>query len=504
MRLQVSCLDRIGLAREILAVLEQFDINTNAIDASAVGFVYLSIPTLSFEQLQQLMPRLRKITNVTDVRTVPYMPSEREHHTMKALLKALPDPILSVDLKGQITTVNAAALTLLNRKATELLLQPIHRIIPELAFEYGQTPMNAGQTAPMSIDGSHYLAEIVPIELPNEEGASIVAGAIIQLKSAVRLGKQFEALRQAHEGFDALLAVSETMQQQLEQARRFALLDAPLLLLGESGTGKTQLAKACHHASSAIETPLVAFFCRDYEALSVEKALFGSATEAGALQRAQGGTLLLHDIDALPKSAQSRLVAALQSGEFTANEQEPPLPVQCRLISTSQQSLSELCQHVRDDLLYRLSALTLTLPTLRERVADIMPLADLFLSHFREQFNKPQLQFTASCRDQIRRYSWPGNVRQLKNTLYQAAAAPATIRELTFEELAIPAEPAPAMMFDDEQLVSLEQTVKEFEADILRKLYPTYPSTRQLARKLGMSHTAIANKLREYGIGKQR
>ena len=121
MRLQVSCEDRLGLTRELLARLEEHAIDLRGIELDVSGFIYLHFPELGFERLQQLMPEIRRIKGVLDVKTVPFMPSEREHHQVQALMKALPDLIFTIDVRGKISHVNDAVLNILRLDLKDVL-----------------------------------------------------------------------------------------------------------------------------------------------------------------------------------------------------------------------------------------------------------------------------------------------------------------------------------------------------------------------------------------------
>ncbi|GAA4871935.1 transcriptional regulator TyrR [Ferrimonas pelagia] len=513
MRLRVSCQDRIGLAREILEVLEKHEININAIDAASEGFVYLQIPAPTFEQLQELMPMLRRIPNVTDVRTVPYMPSEREHYAMEALLRALPDPIFSLDLKANFSMVNDSTLAVFGAAAEAVLEQPAANFIQGFSFvRWLGCEDVLPQATTVTISGNQYLAEILPIYLPDEEGTKILAGAMVQLKSPARVGKQFNALREQRSGFDTLIADSERMAALIFEAQRMAQLEAPLLILGETGTGKEQLARACHEASLRQDKAFVVINCASLPDEVAESELFGLASspgevvKRGVIEQANGGTVFLDEVADMSPQLQVKLLRLIQDGCFRRVGDDTEITVDLRIVCASQKDLSELCQKgaFREDLYYRINVLNLQLPPLRERKADIIPLAELFLEHYSEQLGSPLRQLSAACRDFIRNYAWPGNVRQLKNAIFRAVSMADERGELTPEQLRLPAWSENFGYFDQEFEGTLDEAVKQFESSLLRRLYPAYPSTRQLARKLGVSHTAIANKLREYRIGKQR
>ncbi|MEX0584524.1 MAG: TyrR/PhhR family helix-turn-helix DNA-binding protein, partial [Natronospirillum sp.] len=156
----------------------------------------------------------------------------------------------------------------------------------------------------------------------------------------------------------------------------------------------------------------------------------------------------------------------------------------------------------RQDLFYRINVLSLHLPPLRERRADIPPLA----RHFVQRLAETSRRFVTLSDDSIqllRQQSWPGNVRELENALYRAVSQVEGDLILP-DHLGLPSADHTMAVQVSEFTGTLDESVKEFEARLLRALYPSYPSSRQLGRRLGLSHTAVANKLRDFGIGRRR
>lgn len=157
----------------------------------------------------------------------------------------------------------------------------------------------------------------------------------------------------------------------------------------------------------------------------------------------------------------------------------------------------------RQDLYYRLHVLTVSLPPLRERQADIMPLTEEFVRQFSREQGIKEPKLSAKLAHYLASYHWPGNVRQLRNVLYQALIQSAG-QELTPQDINLP-ELKDISPFSVDQLNgTLDELTKHFEASILARLYQDYPSTRKLAKRLNVSHTAIANKLREYGLSHKK
>lgn len=515
MRLEVSCEDRLGLTRELLDRLVEHNIDLRGIEIDTSGIIYLNFPELEFRDFQHLMPEIRRIPGVYDVKTIPYMPSEREHHEIEALLKALPDLVFSLDAKGKVTQANQSALTTLALPVEEVRGAALGSLVKGFSFSrWLEASEIRPQTCKLSIGGEEYLADLMPLFVAEEKGKQALAGAVVVLKSARRVGMHFSALHAVEVGgFEHLQAESQKMKQVLAQASKLAMQDAPLLIVGETGTGKELLARACHGASLRSSHPFMALNCAAMPDNVAESELFGYAPGAfgnntegkrGVLELASGGTLMLDEIGDMSPHLQTKFLRVLQDGVFRRVGDEQEVKVNVRFICTTQKQLLDLVHEgkFREDLYYRLNVLSLALPPLRERKADIMALAQQFVSRFASELQRPRPRFTRNMAEYLTAYRWPGNVRQLRNCLYRAMTL-LEGDEIEMEHVDLPVA-ADAMPLIDEWFEGgLDEAVKRFESRLLERLYPAFPSTRQLAKRLGVSHTAIANKLREYGISKK-
>ena len=515
MRLEVSCEDRLGLTRELLDRLVEHNIDLRGIEIDTSGIIYLNFPELEFRDFQHLMPEIRRIPGVYDVKTIPYMPSEREHHEIEALLKALPDLVFSLDSKGRVTQANQAALTTLGLSVDEVRGVALGSLVKGFSFtRWLEASEIKPQTCKLSLGGEEYLGDLMPLFVAEEKGRQALAGAVVVLKSARRVGMHFSALHAVEVGgFEHLQAESQKMKEVLAQAAKLAMQDAPLLIVGETGTGKELLARACHGASLRSSHPFMALNCAAMPDNVAESELFGYAPGAfgnntegkrGVLELASGGTLMLDEIGDMSPHLQTKFLRVLQDGVFRRVGDEQEVRVNVRFICTTQKQLLDLVHEgkFREDLYYRLNVLSLSLPPLRERKADIMALAQQFVARFASELQRPRPRFTRNMAEYLTAYRWPGNVRQLRNCLYRAMTL-LEGDELGPEHVDLPVA-ADAMPLIDEWFEGgLDEAVKRFESRLLERLYPAFPSTRQLAKRLGVSHTAIANKLREYGIGKK-
>lgn len=511
MRLQVFCENRVGIAHEILEILVQYEIDVHGIEADHLGRIYLNFPNLEFDTFKGIMPQIRMIQGVTDVSTVPYMPLEREQQELKTLMRALPEPIISVDPKGNIVIANNAAQRILKLNAEQAKGTPLKQWIKgfnvnKWLAQEDRTP----QSTFIQLKNTTYLCDIHPLAVSAYDPEQTVqAGAVLTFKSPERLGRQVSAFQQTSGEFDSVVAESASMKKIIRQAKKLSQLDAPFLLVGEIGTGKELLAKSCHQHSLRRDHVFLTANISGMPEDLVNKTLFGGLENGvavdGLLVKANSGTLFIDDIDQLPKSAQFRLLTYLQEHTITPQDCVKVSDIDCRIICATTCNLLERCEEgaFRSELYYRLNVLTLHLPNLQERRADILPLSDHFITRFSESQGK-FVSLSTAARNTLLQYSWPGNVRQLENALLRAVSL-LEGDALEPEHLHLPSlndDDNMNFVMDDKFEDTLDNAVRKFEAELLRRLYPAYPSSRQLGKKLGVSHTAIANKLRDYGIGK--
>ncbi|MBI6550355.1 transcriptional regulator TyrR [Xenorhabdus lircayensis] len=512
MRLEVTCQDRIGLTRELLDLLVLRNIDLKGIEISPARRIYLNFTQIDFNTFRLLMAEIRRINGVIDVRTVAFMPSEKEHRAMWTLLESVPEPIFSIDMKGNIELANPASLALFGLSKEKISQKNISYLINNHNFlRWLESEHHQPHSARLSIKGQDYEMDIIPMQLTDENQVVRCVGAVIMLRSAVHVESPLKKLTVNDDGaFEQIIAVSPKMVHVVEQARKMAMLDAPLLLIGETGTGKDEFAKACHLRSARVKQPFLGLNCASMPDDVVESELFGYAAGAypntpeckkGFFEQANGGTVLLDEIGEMSPQMQIKLLRFLNDGTFRRVGEDNEVKVNVRIICATQKNLIELVQkgEFREDLYYRLNVLTITLPPLRERQADILPLTDYFVARFAEEQGLEKPKFSYDLAQFLCGYHWPGNVRQLRNAIYHALTQLES-NKLCPQDIQLP-ELETEMAFNEDILVgSLDEISKRFERSVLTRLYRHYPSTRKLAKRLGVSHTAIANKLREYGL----
>ncbi|ECY5832916.1 transcriptional regulator TyrR [Salmonella enterica subsp. enterica serovar Enteritidis] len=481
MRLEVFCEDRLGLTRELLDLLVLRSIDLRGIEIDPIGRIYLNFAELEFTDFSSLMAEIRRISGVTDVRTVPWMPSEREHLALSALLEALPEPVLSLDMKSKVEMANPASCQLFAQSQERMRHHTAAQLINGFNFQrWLDGNPQSSHNEHVVINGQNFLMEITPVHLQNENDEYVLTGAVVMLRSTIRMGQQLQNLStQDLSAFSQIIAVSAKMKHVVEQARKLAMLSAPLLITGDTGTGKDLFAYACHQASPRSAKPYLALNCASIPEDAVESELFGHAPEGkkGFFEQANGGSVLLDEIGEMSPRMQAKLLRFLNDGTF---------------------------RRVGEDLYYRLNVLTLNLPPLRDCPQDIMPLTELFVARFADEQGVPRPKLSADLSTVLTRYGWPGNVRQLKNAIYRALTQLEGY-ELRPQDILLPDyDAATVAVGEDAMEGSLDDITSRFERSVLTQLYRSYPSTRKLAKRLGVSHTAIANKLREYGLSQKK
>lgn len=246
---------------------------------------------------------------------------------------------------------------------------------------------------------------------------------------AVRLKRQNTELRQRLDerfGFEGIVYVSPEMHRVIDRLKRIAPTDATVLITGESGTGKEMIAQAIHQNSPRRNKRIVELNTRAVSENLVESELFGHVKGAftdavgdrvGAFEYANGGTLFLDEVGDMPMSTQIKLLRVLEEHEITRVGDNKSIKVNVRLISATNRPLEEMVEAgtFRNDLYFRIKVVTVTLPPLRERRDDIVPLMDHFRKMFLKRHNQPTAHFTPDVTKRFFAYDWPGNIRQLRN-----------------------------------------------------------------------------------------
>lgn len=326
----------------------------------------------------------------------------------------------------------------------------------------------------------------------------------------------------ARYGFPRIVGEHPSMKEASEMAQRVAAAESTVLLLGESGTGKELFARAIHHLSARSAAPFVALNCAAIPEGLVENELFGhergaytgaGARKIGKLEIAHRGTLFLDEIGELPPAIQGKLLRVLEEKRFERVGGTQQIDVNVRILTATNKDLRAAIEAktFREDLYFRISAVPITIPPLRDRGDDVLLLAEHFLERFRREFRKPSLTLSEDARSRLLTYSWPGNVRELQNTIERAAIL-ARGTEIDAAALQLPAaKPSvselPMGMLEEQFLWDgpLEDVSQRAVAHVERfkiqnALRESKWNKTRAAEKLGVSYKTLLNKIRTLGL----
>ncbi len=354
--------------------------------------------------------------------------------------------------------------------------------------------------------------------------------------------------------FDELIAESAAMQQVIRLGRRAAQSNIPVLIEGESGVGKEVVARAIQGESKRAGKAFVTVNCGAIPENLVESTLFGHekgaftgavARHPGKFQEASGGTLFLDEVAELPLDAQVKLLRALQEGEVDPVGGRRPVKVDVRVISATNRDMIGMVKEgkFREDLYYRLNVFPIMVPPLRRRMADIPPLVEHFITRFAAEEGRKVRGITGQALEMLMKYNWPGNVRQLENTIFRAIVLaegdmltvddfPQIASLVEGYEVSIPEPPAPveepAMPSGGDVVIGMEmprmanpeavadgmalgisavtegghiRRLEEVEADMIRLALQRYRGQMsEVARKLGIGRSTLYRKIRALGL----
>ncbi len=297
---------------------------------------------------------------------------------------------------------------------------------------------------------------------------------------------------------------SKHLQDIFSLIKKIAPTDSPVLIQGETGTGKELVANTIWHYSKRNTFPFIALNCATLSEHLIESEIFGHEkgaftdayqTKHGIVEVADKGTLFLDEISEMPLGLQAKLLRFLDSGEFRRVGGTKLLNVDVRVVTASNRDLKDFIREgrFREDLYYRLNVINITIPPLRERREDIAELSKFFLKKYSRKLSKPISDFTPEAMVLLDNYIWPGNVRELENVIERAVILCDT-EKMDVEDLSIPAMP-----LSKEKGIppSLDEMEREYIRRVLRE---THGNQSKASQMLGIDRKTLYLKLKKYGI----
>lgn len=304
-----------------------------------------------------------------------------------------------------------------------------------------------------------------------------------------------------------IIGSSEAMLKVFATIDRVAPTDANVLILGENGTGKDLIARAIHQKSNRADKPFVAVDLGAVSENLFESELFGHVKGAftdakedriGVFEEANGGTIFLDEIGNIPLTLQAKLLTVLQNRVISKVGSTKTKTIDVRLICATNMPLHDMVQsrQFRQDLLYRINTIELKLPALRERIEDIVPLAEHYISLYKKKYSRNIIGMSAELIKKMQRYTWKGNVRELQHAIERAVilAEDKMLREQDFSWADLPADSQNVELEGNYQLEEMEKML------IIKQLKRCNGNITEAAKELGLTRQALYRRIEKYGL----
>jgi transcriptional activator for dhaKLM operon len=465
--------------------------------------------------LTAVMAAARAISNQLQTNTY-LQEANRRLAELNSVFGAISEGVISWDQNRKITHVNAQAGEILHIKpeaVTGRHLEEVLQLPPTIAeaIEGGGTLPDAEASFGVNGQFINCLVNLRPIL----EGAQGPVGYIATLRPIERVRQLVHRLvgAQATLTLEDVQGDSTAIRQARRQARIAARGTAPVLLLGEDGVGKNPLARAIHNQSERAEYPFIAINCLALphelmitEFLGYEGGAFSWALAEGRpskFELADGGTLFLDEVDALSLEMQAALLQVIETGHVTRLGGVQPIPVNVRIIATSTANLEQQAAEgsFLPHLYRRFGAFVIDLPSLRNRVEDIPLLVERFLARITQRIDCAAF-ITDEALEILKRYPWPGNVREMENVLERAVAASedGTIREQDLPAGVRHGQVLPPGTLHPQPVLSIPEA--EYDA-IIRAGWACRGQVTAMAQQLGVSRTTLWRKMKSFDINPQ-
>lgn len=447
---------------------------------------------------------------------------------MKSVFQQLPESVLTqilenafqwfvvVDKECRILYINEDYCRFLEVPRDQAIGQPVDQVIENTKMHEVVTSGKAHVASPHYIKGTYMLANRVPLFVDGEIVGAF--GSVVfrdmtdwkKLSSHVRttmdkITMNSQESNQKSYQLEDIKGSSQAIRSIKETIQMIAPSDLSVLVEGESGTGKELFAQSIHERSERSDLPFVKINCAAIPSELLEAEIFGSFSESknqhrkGRFEQADNGTLFIDEIGAMPLTIQAKLLRAIQEGEIEPLGAQQSIRVDVRILAATNKPLETLIEQgkFREDLYYRIQAITLRIPPLRERMEDFTELANTFLQQYILKAGKRRLVLASQTRDYLQSYHWPGNVRELQNVI-QAAVYLADNE--TIEPSALPdtLKQYRANQFNESH--NLQDAIEQLERTMIQEALIVEDDKKMVAKHLGLSRSTLYEKIKKYNL----
>ena len=438
------------------------------------------------------------------------------------ILDSISDAIFIDDAQGYTIWVNKASEELYKIKRKDIIGKHVSFLESEGIFTPSVARIVMEEKKEVSTihenkDGKRLLTTGIPI-MDADKNMSKIITTTHDITELINLQNELESIQntlsglKAKESFSDIVANSPSMYNVIQLTNRLADVDSTVLITGESGVGKGVIAKLLHENGNRRSHPYVKVNCGAIPENLIESELFGYESGAftgsrkdgkkGLFETAEKGTIFLDEISELPLNLQVKLLQVIQEREITRVGGVESIPIDVRIISATNKDLMILVHEgkFREDLYYRLNVVPISIPPLRERPEDIIPMIRIFLNQNNKKM-KEHKEIDSKTIAILIKYAWPGNVRELQNIIERLM--------ITTKGTVILPENLPSFILEtatnSDTLSrsagkSLKEALDHAEKEILAKALEKYKTTRAMAKVLGVSQPTIVRKLQKYHI----
>jgi len=530
--IQIDFVNCPGLGYEIFRLTDKQNVDKIAMEVIPKHGMVIHFQCEAEEQALNLIADLRRVEHITAVVFRTQMPYQEKEIELRTILNSVSEGVLAIDKDGMISHINEVACKILHCKSEEALGVKVEKLVGEdppilETLRFGQVYRLKERKIKRNGLTLQFLSSNIPIR--NDQGKII--GAVSTIQDFQQVEKVILQATKSSQlmTFDDSIHQSQKMIRLIASARTVARNSSTVLLRGESGTGKELFATAIHAEGPRRNKPFIPVNCAALTESLLESELFGYEEGAftgaakggkkGLFEQANGGTLFLDEIGDISPRLQVRLLRVLQEGTVRRVGGHKDISIDVRVIAATHRNLEEMIRlgEFRDDVYYRLNVIPLMIPPLRERKEDIPLLAQYLIRKICAKIDKPEVHLVKESVNILVAHKWPGNVRQLENTLERVINLIDTA-EIRPEHLAAWADITEAVTSKNIGSISknqqtlhveipiagdwppLKDIVASVEKEVLTRVLKKHPSSRLAGQVLGVSNTTILNKIHEYKI----
>jgi len=514
--------DRVGLVADVSSRVAGQGLNIYSMEVEREnGRAHLFLETeeaAAFSEHEKLLGIFNEISGLIEIRAIDIMPWEERENRFRVVLDNISDGVVSIDKDGNVNTLNRMAREVFQCEEGEIIGRSVRRLgLPDFSILEcleGKRFPRVKKNLITNAGRYQYISACRPIH----DVSGHIIGAVEIAKDMQEIKKLARTITEPEEvDFSDIVGKTPAITAAIAFAEKIAAGDAIVAIRGHSGTGKELFARAIHSASGR-RGAFVPVNCAALPEQLLESELFGYKGGAftggrkegklGLFETAHGGTIFLDEIAEMAPGCQAKILRVIQDGRVRRVGGSREISVDTRVITATNRNLERLVEEkrFRQDLYYRLNVLPIHIPPLSERKEDIPLLVEHFLFQLSTRLGKPLQPVSAGALEKLLGHHWPGNVRELKNVVERAAilaeARPIDTECIVFSHEIGRTAPCSAIGVPSvDRNTPLKESLDRIEKIIITQALNRSSSIRAAARTLGISHTALLNKLRKHRIG---